>query len=113
MVYRSRLYLITERLDEDDKYLQAIKEVNINNYIFDSNNKYQILITDLKVGDIIHFGTSEEFQCELIINKQEYFNKIDTNKYEIIKSFSKSSVLGKLIITIDNMPKTMYVYMYM
>lgn len=114
IVYHDYLSLITESLEADDKYIHAIEEININNYSFIGNLKHQMVIKNIKVGDVINFGSSEVFDCELIMNNSEYFEKIDTNKYEIIKVFrDRTSELGRLIITIDNMPKTMFIQMYM
>lgn len=113
-VYRANLDLIAQPLTEDDPFLLAVQEINVNNYQFTSNLRYQFGIYDLKFGDIIEFGTSELFDANLQLNRDEYFLKIDTNKYEIIKNFrEKTSELGRLTITIDGVSKTIFVHMYM
>lgn len=113
-VYGAYLGLIAQPLAEDDPFLLAVQEININGYQFTSNLKYQFGIFDLKIGDKIEFGTSESFDANLQLNRDEYFFKIDTNKYEIIKNFrEKTSELGRLTITIDGISKTIFVHMYM
>lgn len=113
-VYGTYLGLIAQPLAEDDPFLLAVQEININGYQFTSNLRYQFGIFDLKIGDIIEFGTSESFDANLQLNRDEYFLKIDTNKYEIIKNFrEKTSELGRLTITIDGISKTIFVHMYM
>jgi len=113
-VYRDNLDLIAQPLAEDDPFLLAVQEINVNNYQFTSNLRYQFGIYDLKIGDIIEFGTNELFDANLQLNRDEYFLKIDTNKYEIIKNFrEKTSELGRLTITIDGISKTIFVWMYM
>lgn len=113
-VYGAYLGLIAQPLAEDDPFLLAVQEININGYQFTSNLRYQFGIFDLKIGDIIEFGTSESFDANLQLNRDEYFLKIDTNKYEIIKNFrEKTSKLGRLTITIDGVSKTIFVQMYM
>lgn len=113
-VYGAFLGLIAQPLAEDDPFLLAVQEININGYQFTSNLRYQFGIFDLKIGDIIEFGTSESFDANLQLNRDEYFLKIDTNKYEIIKNFrEKTSKLGRLTITIDGVSKTIFVQMYM
>jgi hypothetical protein len=113
-VYRANLDLIAQPLTEDDPFLIAVQEINVNNYQFTSNLRYQFGISNLKVGDIIEFGTSELFDANLQLNRDEYFLKIDTNKYEIIKNFrEKTSELGRLTITIDGVSKTIFVWMHM
>ena len=113
-VYGTYLGLIAQPLAEDDPFLLAVQEININGYQFTSNLRYQFGIFDLKIGDIIEFGTSESFDANLQLNRDEYFLKIDTNKYEIIKNFrEKTSELGRLTITIDGISKTIFVQMYM
>lgn len=113
-VYRANLDLIAQPLSEDDPFLLAVQEININDYPFTSNLRYQFGISNLKVGDKIEFGTSESFEANLSINNSEYFRKIETNKYEIIKNFrEKTSELGRLTITIDGISKTIFVHMYM
>lgn len=113
-VYGAYLGLIAQPLAEDDTFLLAVQEINVKNYQFTSNLRYTIGISNLKVGDIIEFGTSESFDVNLQLNRNEYFIKIDTNKYEIIKNFrEKTSVLGRLTITIDGVSKTIFVQMYM
>jgi len=48
------------------------------------------------------------------INNSEYFRKIETNKYEIIKNYSeRTNELGRLTITIDGVSKTIFIHMYM
>lgn len=114
LVYWSSLNLIAQALNEDDPFLVAIQQININNYNFTSNLRYQFGISHLKVGDIIEFGTSESFDANLTMNNSEYFLKIDTNKYEIIKNFRDNiSELGRLTITIDGVSKTIFIWMYM
>ncbi len=113
-VYRANLDLIAQPLTEDDPFLLAVQEINVNHYQFTSNLRYQFGIYDLKIGDIIEFGTSELFDANLQLNRNEYFLKIDTNKYEVIKNFrDKTSELGRLTITIDGVSKTIFVWMYM
>ena len=113
-VYRANLDLIAQPLTEDDPFLLAVQEINVNNYQFTSNLRYQFGIYDLKIGDIIEFGTNELFDANLQLNRDEYFLKIDTNKYEIIKNFrEKTSELGRLAITIDGVSKTIFIWMYM
>jgi hypothetical protein len=113
-VYRANLDLIAQPLTEDDPFLLAVQEINVNNYQFTSNLRYQFGIYDLKIGDIIEFGTNELFDANLQLNRDEYFLKIDTNKYEIIKNFrEKTSELGRLTITIDGVSKTIFIWMYM
>jgi len=113
-VYRANLGLIAEPLAEDDPFLLSVQEINVNDYQFSGNLRYQFEISNLKVGDIIEFGTSELFDANLQLNRDEYFLKIDTNKYEIIKNFrEKTSELGRLTITIDGVSKTIFVHMYM
>ncbi len=113
-VYRAYLDLIAQPLTEDDPFLLAVQEINVNNYPFTSNLRYQFGLSNLKVGDIIEFKTSELFDANLQLNRDEYFLKIDTNKYEIIKNFrEKTSELGRLTITIDGVSKTIFVHMYM
>lgn len=113
-VYGAYLGLIAQPLAGDDPFLLAVQEININDYQFTSNLRYQFGISNLKVGDIIEFGTSESFDVNLQLNRDEYFLKIDTNKYEIIKKFrEKTSELGRLTITIDGISKTIFVQMYM
>ena len=70
---------------EDDPFFLAVQVININDYQFTSNLRYQFGISNLKVGDIIEFSTSESFDVNLQLNRDEYFIKIDTIKYEIIK----------------------------
>jgi hypothetical protein len=113
-VYRANLDLIAQPLSENDPFLLAVQEININDYQFTSNLRYQFGISNLKVGDKIEFGTSESFEANLSINNSEYFRKIETNKYEIIKNFrERTSELGRLTITIDGLSKTIFVHMYM
>jgi hypothetical protein len=113
-VYRAYLDLIAQPLTEDDPFLLAVQEINVNNYPFTSNLRYQFGLSNLKVGDIIEFKTSELFDANLQLNRDEYFLKIDTNKYEIIKNFrEKTSELGRLTITIDGVSKTIFVHIYM
>lgn len=113
-VYRANLDLIAQPLSENDPFLLAVQEININDYQFTSNLRYQFGISNLKVGDIIEFGTSESFDANLQFNRDEYFLKIDTNKYEIIKNFrERTSELGRLTITIDGVSKTIFIHMYM
>ncbi|MFH5881822.1 hypothetical protein [Liberiplasma polymorphum] len=113
-VYWSSLSLIAESLNEDDPFLLAVHEININNYNFTSNLKYQFGIANLKVGDIIAFGTSDSFEADLIMNNREYFNKIETNKFEITNNFRENThELGRLTITIDGLSKTIFIQMYM
>ena len=114
LVYWSSLNLIALALNEDDPFLVAIQQININNYNFTSNLRYQFGISHLNVGDIIEFGTSESFDANLTMNNSEYFLKMDTNKYEIIKNFRDNiSELGRLTITIDGVSKTIFIWMYM
>ncbi len=76
--------------------------------------QYQVGITQLKVGDVIEFGNSESFDVKLHLNRDEYFLKLDENKYEIIKRFRDNiSELAFLTITIDGVSKTVFVHMYM
>lgn len=113
-VYGTYLGLIAQPLAEDDPFLLAVQEININGYQFTSNLRYQFGIFDLKIGDIIEFGTSESFDANLQLNRDEYFLKIDTNKYEIIKDFRERTYeLGRLTVTIDGISKTIFVQMYM
>ena len=113
-VYGAYLSLIAKPLAVDDPFFKALEEININNYQFTSNLRYQFGISNLKVGDIIKFGTSESFDANLQLNNDEYFLKIDTNKYEIIKHFrDRISELGRLTITIDGLSKTIFIHMYM
>jgi hypothetical protein len=113
-VYRAYLDLIAQPLTEDDPFLLAVQEINVNNYPFTSNLRYQFGLSNLKVGDIIEFKTSELFDANLQLNRDEYFLKIDTNKYEIIKNFRENtSELGRLTLTIDGVSKTIFVHMYM
>lgn len=113
-VYGAYLGLIAQPLAEDDLFLLAVQVINVNNYQFTSNLRYTIGISNLKVGDIIEFGTSESFDVNLQLNRSEYFTKIDTNKYEIIKDFrDRTYELGRLTVTIDGISKTIFVHMYM
>jgi len=113
-VYNAYLGLIAQPLAEDDPFLLAVQEINVNNYKFTSNLRYTIGISNLKVGDIIEFGMSESFDVNLQLNRDEYFLKIDTNKYEIIKDFrDKTYEQGRLTITIDGVSKTIFIQMYM
>jgi hypothetical protein len=113
-VYGAYLGLIALPLKEDDPFLLAVQEINVNNYQFTSNLRYTIGISNLKVGDIIEFGMSESFDVNLQLNRNEYFLKIDTNKYEIIKDFrDKTYEQGRLTITIDGVSKTIFIQMYM
>lgn len=113
-VYGAYLGLIAQPLTEDDPFLLAVQEINVNNYQFTSNLRYTIGISNLKVGDIIEFGTSESFDINLQLNRSEYFIKIDTNKYEIIKDFrDRTYELGRLTVIIDGISKTIFVHMYM
>jgi len=113
-VYGANLNLLAVSLKDDDPFLLAIQQININNYNYTSNLRYQFGISNLKVGDIIEFGTSESFDANLTINNSEYFLKIDTNKYKIIKNFREnSSERGRLTITIDGVSKTIFIWMYM
>jgi hypothetical protein len=113
-VYGAYLGLIAQPLKEDDPFLLAVQEINVKNYQFTSNLRYTIGISNLKVGDIIEFGTSESFDVNLQLNRNEYFIKIDTNKYEIIKDFrDKTYEQGRLSITIDGVSKTIFIQMYM
>lgn len=113
-VYGAYLGLIAQPLKEDDPFLLAVQEINVKNYQFTSNLRYTIGISNLKVGDIIEFGTSESFDVNLQLNRNEYFIKIDTNKYEIIKDFrDKTYEQGRLTITIDGVSKTIFIQMYM
>lgn len=113
-VYGAYLGLIAQPLAEDDPFLLAVQEINVNNYQFTSNLRYTIGISNLKVGDIIEFGMSESFDVNLQLNRDEYFLKIDTNKYEIIKDFrDRTYELGRLTVTIDGISKTIFVQMYM
>ena len=106
--------MIAQPLKEDDPFLLAVQEINVKNYQFTSNLRYTIGISNLKVGDIIEFGTSESFDVNLQLNRNEYFIKIDTNKYEIIKDFrDKTYEQGRLTITIDGVSKTIFIQMYM
>lgn len=113
-VYGAYLGLVAQPLAEDDPFLLAFQKINVNNYQFTSNLRYTIGISNLKVGDIIEFGTSESFDVNLQLNRDEYFLKIDTNKYQIIKNFrEKTSELGRLTVTIDGISKTIFVHMNM
>ena len=113
-VYGAYLGLIAQPLAEDDPFLLAVQEINVNNYQFTSNLRYTIGISNLKVGDIIEFGRSESFDINLQLNRSEYFIKIDTNKYEIIKDFrDRTYELGRLTVIIDGISKTIFVHMYM
>lgn len=113
-VYGAYLGLIAQPLAEDDLFLLAVQEININDYQFTSNLRYQFGISNLKVGDIIEFGTSESFDANLQFNRDEYFIKIDTNKYEIIKDFrDRTYELGLLTVTIDGVSKSIFIRMYM
>jgi len=113
-VYGAYLGLIAQPLKEDDPFLLAVQEINVKNYQFTSNLRYTIGISNLKVGDIIEFGTSESFDVNIQLNRDEYFLKIDTNKYEIIKDFrDKTYEQGRLTITIDGVSKTIFIQMYM
>ena len=113
-VYGAYLGLIAQPLAEADPFLLAVQEINVKNYQFTSNLRYTIGISNLKVGDIIEFGTSESFDVNIQLNRDEYFLKIDTNKYEIIKHFrDRISELGRLTITIDGLSKTIFIHMYM
>lgn len=113
-VYGAYLGLIAQPLKEDDPFLLAVQEINVKNYQFTSNLRYTIGISNLKVGDIIEFGTSESFDVSLQLNRNEYFIKIDTNKYEIIKDFRERTYeQGRLTITIDGVSKTIFIQMYM
>lgn len=113
-VYSAYLSLIAKPLSDDDPFLLALQEINLNNYPFSGNLKYQFEITNLNIGDTIEFGTSESFEAKFTINKDEYFLHIATNKYEIVRKFrDKTSELGRLTLTIDGLSKTIFVYMYM
>lgn len=113
-VYGAYLGLIAQPLAEDDPFLLAVQEINVNNYQFTSNLRYTIGISNLKVGDIIEFGMSESFDVNLQLNRDEYFLRIGTNKYEIIKDFrDRTYELGRLTVTIDGISKTIFVQMYM
>lgn len=113
-VYQSYLTLVAKPLSEDDPFILAVQEINIHNYPFTSNLKYQFGITNLKVGDVIEFGTSTSFEVNFTINRPEYFLKKASNQYEIIHNFrDKTSELGRLTITIDGVSKTILVHMYM
>lgn len=113
-VYGAYLGLIAQPLKEDDPFLLTVQEINVKNYQFTSNLRYTIGISNLKVGDIIEFGTSESFDVNIQLNRDEYFLKIDTNKYEIIKDFrDKTYEQGRLTITIDGVSKTIFIQMYM
>lgn len=113
-VFWSTLKLIAHEMKEDDPFLLAVQQININNYSFTSNLKYQFGIHNLKVGDIIAFGTSEFFDSNLVLNNNEYFLKLDTNTYKIINNFrEKISEFGRLTITMNGVSKTIFVHMYM
>lgn len=113
-VYQSYLTLVAKPLSEDDPFLLAVQEINIHNYPLTSNLKYQFGITNLKVGDVIEFGTSPSFEVNFTINRPEYFLKKASNQYEIIHDFrDKTSELGRITITIGGVSKTIFVHMHM
>ncbi|MBM7454161.1 hypothetical protein JN09_001515 [Acholeplasma morum] len=113
-VYDAYLDLIAHPIKNDDPFLLAFLEINTKNYSFTNHLRYQVGITQLKVGDVIEFGNSEAFDVKLHLNRDEYFLKLDENKYEIIKRFRDNiSELAFLTITIDGVSKTVFVHMYM
>lgn len=113
-VYSNYLSLIAKPLSDDDPFLLAVQEINLNNYQFSNNLSYQFEITNLKVGDTIEFATSNTFEVKLTFNRDEYFLQLAPNKYEIVQKFrDKTSELGRLTLTIDGVSKTIFVHLYM
>lgn len=111
--YYSYLNLTNKKMSLDSPYYKVIEEININKYTI-STNLNDFNIYNLKVGDIISFGKSELYDVKLTLNNDEYFKKINETTYEIIKGFRKNiEEFGRLTITIDNIPKTIYIHLYM
>lgn len=114
LLYSSELYLIAEGLSDDDPYLTALQESNSNNYLITNNQGYQLMLSNLKIGDIIAFDSHDSFSVLLLMNNEEYFQKIGINEYKIIKAFREDIFeIGRLTFTIDGLSKTIIVKMDM
>jgi len=106
--YRGSLSLYAKKLNQDDIYLETLKEININNYY--KSFKFNFY---LNVNDYIEFGDSDNYDIKLEFYNNDTLKKITETKYQLIKPVEGTLYeKGYLTITINNMPKRILITVY-
>jgi|LSQX01.2.fsa_nt_gb hypothetical protein len=98
------LELLVEPMEENNPFILALEELNINDYSYDNG---VIEITNLNVNDTIEFKETSSITYRLVAFP-EYLEKTSSNQLKIIKKIDKDGLfhIHGLVITIGNMSKS-------
>lgn len=96
-VYSTNLKIKTLKMDTNDPFMLALREINFNNYSFDGS---RLIISKLELGSVIEFSDSTDILYSLSHN-EERLETISHNKVKVVKEFRTPRTPESLILTIN------------